>query len=157
MNVFVLDRDPTIAAQSQCDKHVVKMPLETAQLLCTTHHVLGNHDSSLYKPTHANHPCTIWARASRANYLWLFKHFEALNDEYFFRYYKNHLSWRKLRDILCEPPSGLHGDELTPFAQAMPDEYKHADAVEAYRAYYINDKAPLLKYTKRVKPNWLTC
>jgi hypothetical protein len=51
----------------------------------------------------------------------------------------------------------MRDDDLTPFAQAMPDEYKHDDAVVAYRAYYINEKANLLRYTKRERPSWLTC
>jgi hypothetical protein len=157
MNIFVLDTCPTIAAQMQCDKHVVKMPLECAQMLSTVHRHYGSDDVQLYKPTHKHHPCTLWAATSRANYAWLFDHFRALNDEYFHRYYKNHLSWTKLRDVLAEPPAQMRDDDPTPFAQAMPDEYKHDDAVVAYRAYYINEKANLLTYTKRDQPTWLTC
>jgi hypothetical protein len=157
MNIFVLDTCPTIAAQMQCDKHVVKMPLECAQMLSTVHRHYGSDDAQLYKSTHKHHPCTLWAATSRANYAWLFDHFRALNDEYFHRYYKNHLSWTKLRDVLAEPPAQMRDDDPTPFAQAMPDEYKHDDAVVAYRAYYINEKANLLTYTKRDQPTWLTC
>ena len=157
MNIFVLDTCPTIAAQMQCDKHVVKMPLECAQMLSTVHRHYGSDDFQLYKSTHKHHPCTLWAATSRANYAWLFDHFRALNDEYFHRYYKYHLSWTKLRDVLAEPPAQMRDDDLTPFAQAMPDEYKHDDAVVAYRAYYINEKANLLTYTKRDQPTWLTC
>ena len=83
MNIFVLDTDPTIAAQMQCDKHVVKMPLECAQMLSTVHRHYGSDDFQLYKSTHKHHPCTLWAASSRANYAWLFDHFRALNDEYF--------------------------------------------------------------------------
>ena len=157
MNIFVLDTCPTIAAQMQVDKHVVKMPLECAQMLSTVHRHYGSDDVQLYKSTHKHHPCTLWAATSRANYAWLFDHFRALNDEYFHRYYKNHLSWTKLRDVLAEPPAQMRDDDPTPFAQAMPDEYKHDDAVVAYRAYYINEKANLITYTKRDQPTWLTC
>lgn len=157
MNIFVLDRDPVIAAQMQCDKHVVKMILESAQMLSTVHRQYGNDDVQLYKSTHKHHPCTLWAAASRSNYRWLYDHFRALNDEYFYRYYRGHLSWTKLSNVLADPPAAMRDEDATPFAQAMPDEYKHDDPVVAYRAYYRNEKADLLTYTKRERPSWLSC
>jgi hypothetical protein len=158
MNIFILDPDPVIAAQMQCDKHVVKMPLECAQMLSAVHHIHGSDNvDEMYKVTHRNHPCTVWAAQSRANYMWLFEHFRALSNEYRFRYGNTHLSWFKLRDVLSTPPAALIDDDLTPFAQAMPDEYKHDDAVTAYRAYYLNDKAHMLAYTHRDMPSWIMC
>lgn len=139
-----------------CDKHVVKMPLECAQMLSTVQRAGGNGDDILYRPTHQHHPCTVWAGQSRDNYAWLFEHFAALAAEYTHRYYKSHASWLKLRDVLRCPPE-LPDIGLTPFAQAMPDEYKHDDAVVAYRAYYTHEKAPILAYTRREPPEWLTC
>ena len=156
MNIFVLDYCPTVAAQMQCDKHVVKMPLECAQMLSTVHRTCGSDEMALYKPTHKNHPCTLWASASRANYDWLYRHFKALSDEYTHRYGRVHLSWQKLKDVVAHCPAQIVDDGLTPFAQAMPDEYKHDDAVTAYRAYYVNDKAKILTYTRRDQPIWLT-
>ena len=141
----------------QCDKHVVKMVLETAQMLSTVQRHYGNDDIRLYKSTHRHHPCTLWAATSRGNYAWLFDHFAALNDEYRHRYGRDHLSWTKLRDVVAEPPALMRDDDQTPFAQAMPDEYKHDDAVVAYRAYYTHEKAPILAYTRREQPDWLTC
>jgi len=157
MNIFVLDYCPTVAAQMQCDKHVVKMPLECAQMLSTVHRAYGSDDVVLYKSTHKHHPCTLWAAQTRANYYWLYDHFKALSDEYTHRYFKTHLSWSKLCDVVAHPPAQMRNDGLTQFAQAMPDEYKRDDAVSAYRAYYINEKAKILTYTRRDKPNWLTC
>ena len=158
MNIFILDPDPVIAAQMQCDKHVVKMPLECAQMLSAVHHIYDSDNvDEMYKVTHRNHPCTRWAAQSRANYMWLFDHFRALNDEYCRRYFKNHKSWLTLHDVLSTPPATMIDVEPTPFAQAMPDEYKHDDAVVAYRAYYTHEKAPILAYTRREPPNWLTC
>ena len=55
MNIFYLSHDPEEAAQYQYNKHVVKMILESAQLLCTAHRELGNDDVP-YKSTHKNHP-----------------------------------------------------------------------------------------------------
>lgn len=88
MNIFVLDYCPVKSAQMQCDRHVVKMPLETAQLLCSAY----PNDNAPYKRTHYNHPCSIWARKSENNYLWPIEHGLALCLEYNFRYGKNHKS-----------------------------------------------------------------
>ena len=138
MNVFYLDRDAAKAAQAQCNKHVVKMLLETAQLLSTTHHVMGS--TAPYKKTHMNHPSAVWARQSSENYHWLYRHFKALSDEYTRRYGKIHLSWVKCRDALREPPEGISDAPFTDPPLCMPDECKRDDAVEAYRTYY-NHKA----------------
>ena len=160
MNIFILDRDPAIAARMQCDKHVVKMPLESAQMLCTAHQVHGSkyHDSSspFYRLAFKNHPCSIWVRENSANYLWLYAHFKALCAEYKFRYFRDHMSWLKLCDALATPPAGVPDDDvLTPFAQAMPDEYKNPDAVLAYRQYYVGEKYRFLNYRNRRRPVWL--
>lgn len=157
MNIFVLDKIPEAAAQYHCDKHVVKMILESAQMLCTVANELGL--TTPYKTTHKNHPCTKWARESKANYRWLLDLFIALHYEWQYRYNHktNHKSFDKLLvgldyQLVLDSLPDLG---LTPFAQAMPDNYKDIDAVKAYRAYYLGDKADLLYYTKRNKPNWM--
>jgi len=160
MNLFYLDEDPTIAAQLQCDKHVVKMILETAQMLSTAHRELDGDDvpDVLYKRTHKNHPSSKWVRESEANYQWAYRHFIALCDEYTHRYGKTHLTDRKLRTVLWHPPRGIQYDSLapTPPPQCMPDEYKHADTVTAYRAYYQSpEKQRIATWNKcRPAPEW---
>lgn len=157
MNIFVLDIDPTEAAIAQCDKHVVKMPLECAQMLSTVHHIYeSDRVDEVYKPTHRHHPCTVWAATTRSNYYWLYDHFEALSGEYRYRYGNTHQSWFKLREPLRHPPTGLRGVGLTTFAQAMPDEYKCDDAVAAYQSFYRSEKKSFLVYSKRMAPDWLT-
>ena len=69
MNIFFLDNDIRKCAIYHCDKHVVKMTLETAQLLCGVHHIIGG--DAPYKLSHKNHPCSIWARESLSNYMLL--------------------------------------------------------------------------------------
>lgn len=100
MNIFALSANPIEAAKLQCDKHVVKMILETAQMLSTAHRELGSKISEelLYKKTHVNHPSAVWLRKSWPNYRWAVAHFEALCDEYTFRYKKVHLSDTKFRE-----------------------------------------------------------
>ena len=145
MNIFVLDESPEEAARMQCDKHVVKMILESAQMLCS----VWPDGRAPYKRAFYNHPCTKWVRESAHNHFWLLQHAKALCREYTRRYgkvhktqeviewcYENDPPWQDLGHPL-DPWKGL-----TPFAQAMPDEYKvEGDAVQAYRNYYIGDKS----------------
>lgn len=176
MNIFYLDSDPIIAAQMSCDKHVVKMVIETAQLLSTAHRITDGEmwiDASsgrkikrwklesklediLYKAGHINHPSAIWARQSRRNYVWLYDHFVALCNEYTHRYGKVHLTDTKLRNALNVIPKGIKDSRITEMPQCMPDYCKVAgDPVQGYRNYYINEKSHILAYKNREKPTWL--
>lgn len=148
MNIFVLDNCPEFAAKYQCDKHVVKMVLETAQLLCSAH------ETAPYKRTHYNHPCAIWTRSSMGNYDWLVRHGLALAREYTFRYNKIHKSTEVIEWAMLNKPNILDLG-LLPFAQAMPDQYKNPDdAVSAYRNYYMKEKARIATWTKTETPYW---
>lgn len=163
MNIFVLDNDIRKAAEYHNDKHVVKMILECAQLLCTTHHCCGPVMNIPYKKTHMNHPCAVWSRESMENYLWLVSLGLALCEEYTYRYHKTHktqavLQWAK-DNIPNIPDKGL-----TPFAQCIPDDCKNVDAVVAYRNYYNTHKATFnvrgvetpATWKNRDKPYWFT-
>jgi hypothetical protein len=153
MNIFVLDENPIMAAQLQVDKHVVKMCLETAQLLSTAHHLTNSiYATEVYRKTHANHPCAIWVRESRSNYQWLLRHFRGLLEEYTYRYEKIHKSSSLMPLLSVNPINQDCG--LTPFALAMPDEYKTDCAVQSYRNYYINEKHNLFAWKKRNRPEW---
>lgn len=157
MNIFLLSTNPTTCAQMHCDKHVVKMVLETAQILSTVHHQQHpTSDVKRYKPTHANHPCTRWAASSPQSLWWLGELGVSLCAEYRHRFKKIHA---------CEPIIlGLHGSVLADgeepnwltAAQAMPDKYQvPSDPVAAYRAYYVGEKARMFKYTKREVPAFI--
>ena len=143
MNIFYISTNPVRAAQMQCDKHVVKMILESAQMLCTAHHEYGNHDVP-YKPSHRNHPSTVYARSGLKQYNWLYRHFAALSDEYTLRYGKVHLTWQKCADALIEPPMGIPDIEWTDPPQCMPDECKRASSLDAYRVYYFQYKPQVI-------------
>lgn len=164
MNIFAVDHDPYHAAQDLCDKHVVKMVLESAQMLSTAQHVLRSSSSSrgalLYKPTHINHPCNIWIRESRDNYMWLYSHYTALSQEYTKRYGKFHSSYHKNSlwlllgdtEFMNFPSKGL-----TPFAIAMknyPDCIKPDDPVESYRNYYRTAKKNIATWKHTPVPSW---
>jgi|WetSurMetagenome_2_1015567.scaffolds.fasta_scaffold80519_4 hypothetical protein len=153
MNIFVLDLDVKKCAQYHCNKHIVKMITETAQILCSTYYYTKESDKSPYKLAHKNHPCTKWARESLSNWKWLRDLGLALYNEYQFRYGdKIHKAGEVIK--LLEKPN-LIDIGITARPQAMPDEYKNLDPVTAYRRYYINDKKDLLKYKNREIPEWL--
>ena len=158
MNIFYFDECPIKSARAQPDKMLVKMPLETAQMLCTAHRELDGNEyadaNGLYKRAYWNHPCTIWARESSANYFWLYKHFLALGREYTFRYGKIHKSVDKLSRALFKQPDNISRIGMTTLAQAMPDEYKHDDPTVAYRDYVIHEKHYAKWEQGRDKPEW---
>ena len=136
MNIFVLHSSAPLAAAYHSDVHVVKMTLETAQILATVHHIHGNGDAVTYKPTHQNHPCVQWAAASFANYRWLLTLGQSLAKQYRMRYGKEHACTALFSGELSKVPPALTRAPSVPFALCMPDECKDADPVEAYRKYY---------------------
>ena len=133
MNIFFLDKDPVIAAQYHCDKHCVKMILESAQLLSTAHRILDEDDanSNLYKVAHKNHPSTIWTRSSEEHYIWLYELFRNLSIEFGNRYGKIHLSWNKLGFVLDSLPKNIKDNGWIDPPQCMPDYCKQSDSVKA--------------------------
>ena len=164
MNIFVLDECPIQSAQMQCDKHIVKMPLETAQMLCSVWHRHGQGDKVPYREVHKNHPCTLWTGDSAENYEWLWQHGMELCFEYTRRYNKIHKCQQVIMDLdkvhATMFPVDTNG---TPHPQCMPDEYKstelriHSNTVRAYRRYYVNDKKDIAKWEKsRAVPKWFT-
>lgn len=157
MNIFVLGEmaDPVLSAQYQCDKHVCKMVCEQNQLLS------GVWDDGPYKRTHYNHPCAVWCRKSPVNYAWALEHGRALLDEYTFRYGKVHACERvwdwcnKRFKTYTVSPFLTHSNGITPFAMAMPEQYKCDNPVAAYRNYYLHDKAGIAEWNRgRNAPHW---
>lgn len=176
MNIFYLDNDPKICAEMHVDKHCVKMILEYAQLMSTAHRMLDgtlqtglsktgrkktsyvmsdDRETGIYSATHANHPSAIWVRQSRANYLWLYKLWIALMDEYTYRYGKIHASQR-LNVWLMMPPNNIPDKPFTEPTPAMPDLYKvTGDSIQSYKNYYLGDKQRMFSWKKRQVPSWI--
>lgn len=154
MNIFILDEDPVQAAKYQCDKHVVKMILESAQLLSGVHRHFGVNVGYNLGKGHMNHPCSIWARTSYANYDWLMAHADALGQEYYTRYGKIHKSSEVIDSL---PTASLYDfslSDLTPFAKCVPDDLRHLETVDAYRLYYCREKAEFAKWKDGNVPDW---
>jgi hypothetical protein len=182
MNMFYLHPDPTVAAQLQCDKHVVKMIVEAGQMLSTSHRMLDGYlelrpsksgkrmvkyyrhpdadlENVLYRAVHHGHPCTVWTGESVENYNWHYQHFIALCDEYKYRYGKVHKSDTILRDVLKTPPKNIPTISMTPVKLAMksnPECMFPEDPVKSYKLYYKTKEAKFnMVWTGRPKPEFM--
>ena len=187
MNLFILSLDPAKIAEYMMDKHIAKIILEAVQMLCTTQRLLTaaadaangvkECDPCVYKIAHKNHPVTIWCRASQANFIWTLDLIDAMHTEWKYRYghpaHKQHKSYGVAQYLRSNvPPAHVFekvrvAGVMTPFALAMPDEYKirtsdpacrtgtsHGadiyDAVASYRSYYLSEpKRRIAKWGKR--------
>lgn len=161
MNIFYLHTLPQIAARYHCDKHVGKMLIESCQMLATAHHHFGNGKAVSYKPTHANHPSSVWVRESRLHYDWVAALARELGREFFKRYGKHHKSYDVLMSELFYAPAGMRELPLKwrPPTLAMPDEFKSDDHVESYRKFYATkrDRMDMVYYRHAMTPpDWLT-
>lgn len=180
MNIFYLDKSPQQSAQWMVDKHVVKMILESAQLLSTAHRLMDGilqiepiekngkvrnkkrwilndeRNDILYHATHINHPSSIWARTSVENYNWLVDHLFALGDEYTYRYGKKHLTIQKLGLHINSPPFNLKDWDMTLMPSAMDEKYKISDdPIINYRNYYKYGKERMHNWKGRQPPDWI--
>jgi len=158
MNIFYLSECPVESAVSQCDKHVVKMILESAQMLCTAHRACPSgveFPEKFYKQAHLNHPSTKWVRETTENYEWMCLHALALCEEYTHRYGKIHASQQVIEWCADNIPD-IPAAAMTKMPQCMPDEFKEECSVSAYRHFYNVDKRRSFKcvWTDREEPHW---
>lgn len=181
MNIFVLDRDPEVAARYHCDKHVCKMILEAGQMLCTAHWVAWMKKLDVKKSdfkrvrdlkeelkkrvplesqppwsmTHMNHPCSVWTRETVSNYFWHARLMRSLLDQYTARYKKNHKSeevWSWLEENI---PPEITDAPITDHPICVPESYRISlNPVDCYREYYLNDKARFAKWKNGNVPEW---
>lgn len=175
MNIFYLSRNAQECAHAHCDKHVVKMIVEYAQMLSTAHRVLdGNHqvvlhngrkqqqwilfenNDSFYKASHVNHPDNVWIRESSKNYKFLYDLFSECCKEYTRRYSKVHATETKMLALFGTLPKNIPDGEFTDPPLAMPDEYKVDDAVTSYQNLYVGSKSRFARWTNRLPPEWFT-
>ena len=181
MNRFRIEETPSQCAQSHCDKHIVKMPLEEAQMLSTAHRMLDgtlerrpsvsgktmskywklpdDREGVVYKAVHMNHPCTVWAAESVGNYRWAFALFEYLCEEYAYRYGKVHKCWDKLSDTLRYAPDNIPKKlecSTMPLAMgAAPECMDPDDVIGSYRKFYITKQERFdMKWKNRPTPEW---
>lgn len=154
MNIFFLDRTPAKAAAYHCDQHVVKMAIEYAQLLSTAIHETGSTINSwVYRPTHTNHPCNVWVRQSLSHWAWLWKLGHHVGNEFTGRFHRIHRSTRVLR-CLPIPNKLVDYGWLSDPPQAMPEEFRQDDTVNAYRTYYLKEKKRFAAWRHSNPPEW---
>ena len=178
MNLFYLHEEPQVSATLHCDKHVVKMIIEYAQMLSTAHRMLDgdpyvsqtlggrriqrwrldpDREDILYKASHINHPSTKWVRENKQQYMYAYHMFVSLCNEYTYRYGKTHLTDSKLREILYYPPDNITLGEWKEPPQCMPDDVKvENDSLSAYHKYYAVYKKDFAKWTKREVPQFMS-
>lgn len=178
MNLFYLHKNPKVSATLHCDKHVVKMIIEYAQMLSTAHRMLDgdpyvsqtlggrriqrwrldpDREDILYKASHINHPSTKWVRENSQQYMYAYHMFVSLCNEYTYRYGKTHLTDSKLREILFYTPDNITLGKWKEPPQCMPDDVKvENDSLSAYHKYYAVYKKDFAKWTKREVPQFMS-
>ncbi len=183
MNIFILDKEPKKAAEYHCDKHVVKMILESAQMKSTAHwlHLLSANGKTLkdfkrvrdakqwllentdekyhppYSMTHVNHPCTKWVSSTKQNYMWHYDLLFYLCDEYTNRYNKIHKTSQYLSWFKNNIPINIKDAKKESFPICMSEDYKiQNDPILSYRNYYIKDKSRFAKWKNGNIPHWYT-
>lgn len=152
MNVFVLCNNPIFAARYHNNKHVVKIILESRELLELAHHETA-YNGNRFRGNY-NNPIAKWARQRLSNYLWLANYSLALCHEYTFRYGKIHKCEQRIRWLRKNVPTHLSPGNRTPFAIVVPDDVNTGNAVESYRLYYIKYKQHIAQWKHREVPYW---
>lgn len=163
MNLFILDKNPILSATYHVDKHVVKMPTETAQMLSFAYHLTTEQPDipefiMEFSKTHSKHPCSIWMRESIDNFLFSAQLGLALYEEYQYRYNQpdKHIRAKKIFEYCLLKPPTLPSLGLTPYALAMDKSFIcSADAIENYRYYYRIGKSHIHAWKNRDKPYWI--
>ncbi len=160
MNIFVINKNPVLAAQQLCNSHVVKMIVESAQLL-STHDRFHGIEENRYKSCYLNHPCRKCLENIH-NYVWLCHHLNALLDEYTFRYNKFHKCREMFNRCWKQYLEMTYDSNLLSFPKCMINELKVGsdsieDVVKAYQNYYRFKKKSLkrFQYKNREMPEWL--
>lgn len=176
MNIFYLSENAKACAEMHCDRHVVKMIIEYAQLMSTAHRILDGEEyidttangrkikrwrmkdeqleNGLMKASHVNHPSAIWTRWSRQNYFWLNTMWYYLLREYTHRYGKHH-ACEKYELLLYLFPKNLPDRTFEDPPPAMPDYCKVAgNSIASYHKYYINEKVRFATWKNRKVPDW---
>lgn len=181
MNRFIIEQSPQDCARSHCDKHVVKMIVEEAQMLSTVHRILDgelemrpsksgkrltkywklndDREDTLYRPVHMHHPCTVWSAKTLGNYRWSYALLENLCEEFTYRYGKVHSTQTKLLDTLSHAPQNIPKDlEVTPAPLAMgsnPECIDHDDVIGSYRKFYMTKQYRFsMTWKNRPVPEW---
>lgn len=172
MNIFFLSSDTKENSEFYCDKHVVKIITEIAQML-TSAAIRGNIPKSLIpltksgnpmKVSHPNHPMTKWVGDDRCNFLKACEIGLSLCEEYTYRYEKTHYNENTIRfyeALVREIPDLKNQDMTIPPVCISPssrcntlDGFSNWHYINKYRAYYWMDKREFATWKNRETPWW---
>lgn len=169
MNIFITNLCPVLSAQALDNKRVVKMILESGQMLSSAiwlHTGETYHD--IYKPAFVKHPCTIWAAESIGNWNWLMNHMVALADEYAYRYNGKKHSTMRIKEALMAHSKKVFNPNLTSITkfancthsiELKLDFRDEEDVVLAYQKYlngkWVREKR-LAQWHRREYPSWIS-
>ena len=163
MNRFIIESSPQKIAKSLCDQHIVKMPLEEAQMLCTTlwHYAPKYAEKNdLYKPVHQKPPCTLWAMENCSNYGFAYRLYVHMLEEYTLRYNKIHGASKHRTAIEKGYQYLPKGGSKTKMPQCFGEkkELKTNEfyPIRAYRAFYLADKVRFARYQHTPQPKWIS-
>ena len=160
MNIFYLDKEPFVCAEYHYDSHINKMILESAQMMSTAIWELSPvlakslyDNGKCYKPTHKNHPCSIWVRSSEKHWVWLKMLVYYLNAEKKRRF---HTGDHKSYNLVWQLPyfDELPNNGFVEPPMAMPKHLHTDDVVLSYRNYYMTEKRNMASWKTREKPEW---
>jgi len=157
-NLYILDNYPKQVAACYIDNHVQSYIVDYAKILSACHHLnnpfaFKSSNKRIYRMCFKNHTITKWARVNTSHYEWLFGLWEALCNEYAFRFNKTHKT-EKIKSDLRRKPHLVRSDEIN-FLQFLPDAFKvKNNAIQAYRNYYVEHFHSRAVWTNRGQPDW---
>ena len=139
IQIYFVDSDPKLAAQSLVDEHISSQIRNSVQILCNAHRVLDGirhrlydeRELIFYKVKKIKSPWSIWCRESLENYFWIEEYLYNLLDEYKERFKKS----KKERTVECQkisvkmsyllqsPPLELKKEKWTNPPLTIPSSY----------------------------------
>ncbi len=180
MNIFAVNENPEVAARELCNQHVVKMPTESAQILCDGLYVLNGimtkrifsqapvekirgifkdfPRATHYSASNPGNPLVWWAIAGKENWEWLLRHGIELGHEKCRRYGGDHkallvLDWLRKKGTPSEIKDGKTPFILT-MQQSIVDRFGE-NSTEAYRQFYCYYKH-FATWPDGKQPSWFS-
>lgn len=160
VNFFYLDQDPKKCAKYYCNKHIIKIPIEIAQILSKVHHELNSNIdfSKIYKNSIVVNNSIgpyQWIKESYDNYIWACKLGLELINQYKLRYNKENHKTEIILLFLFNNPPKLSKKGITKFIGTNKYDmfqFISNDPVICARYNYAEMKCTHDKWNKEVSP-----
>jgi len=143
MNIFASFPCPERSARYLDDTRIIKMVLESCQLMATAASMHGRWVEGFPYPSHVHHPLTKWVAAGRENFDWLWAHAWAMDYERRCRYDNDrvhktldacwHANMHRVRSALPYGQTPFHNSARN---MELGIDFTHIkDVHKAYRLY----------------------